>query len=448
MQVLSRLMTRLNVPENKQRIFRNLYWALLGKVVSLLSGLLVGIIVARYLGEEQYGLMNYVISYVTIFQVLACFGIDNIEIREETRTPDLRDRIIGTALAIKLAMALVTFIIIVVMVQRSEGDSYTRWLIILYALSVFFNTLSVARNHFTALVWNEYVVKTEISRTVIGVIFKIILLLCHASLTWFVFVTMFDAVLLASGYAWSYHAKIAKIRLWRFDRSVAQMLLVQGFPLLLSGAAVVIYQRIDQVMIGQMIDKASVGFFSVAARFVEIIIFVPVILSQTVTPILVKIREQDKDRYAHQSQLFMNVSLWLSIVLCVLTCLVARPLIRYTFGPQYMAAVPVLQVLVFKVVGMTLSQVSGQMIIIERIQQWAVVRNIVGCAVCVSLNYLLIPHYGIMGSAVVTIITMVVSGWFVHLLIPPYRKYFFIQSRALFFGWKDLLHTRSLLTHT
>ncbi|MCS2307843.1 oligosaccharide flippase family protein [Bacteroides thetaiotaomicron] len=71
--------------DSRKNIIKNLFWAILGKVVNVLGALFVGILVARYLGPSQYGLMNYVISYVTIFMVLSAFGLDNIEIRELSR---------------------------------------------------------------------------------------------------------------------------------------------------------------------------------------------------------------------------------------------------------------------------------------------------------------------------------------------------------------------------
>ena len=87
MSLIDKILSRYGVSETKIKVFRNLYWAVLGKVVTLLGGLFVGILVARYLGPEQYGLMSYVVSYVAVFQVFACFGMDNIEIREESKYP-------------------------------------------------------------------------------------------------------------------------------------------------------------------------------------------------------------------------------------------------------------------------------------------------------------------------------------------------------------------------
>ena len=56
---------KMNLSKTKELIIKNLFWSLLGKTVNLIGGLLVGILVARYLGPEQYGLMNYVCTLWT-----------------------------------------------------------------------------------------------------------------------------------------------------------------------------------------------------------------------------------------------------------------------------------------------------------------------------------------------------------------------------------------------
>lgn len=444
MSLFDKIAARFNVSETKLKVFRNLYWAVVGKVITLLGSLLVGIMVARYLGPEQYGLMNYVISYVALFQVLASFGLDNIEIREESKASDKRDIIIGTAFTLKCIFALVAMAVVMITALLFEADGFTKAMICMYSLSMLLNSFGVIRNHFTSLVWNEYVVKTEISRTIIGAIIKVVLLLLHAPLFWFIAATLFDVLLVASGYCVAYTKKIDKISLWRFDKEWAIYLIKQSFPLLLSGAAVIIYQRIDQVMIGNMIDKASVGQFSVASKFVEILIFIPTIMSQTITPILVRIREKSQEEYERKAQLFMNVTVWVCLLMAIFVSVFSFWLIRYTFGSDYLLAVPVLQIMAFKIVGMALSNTAGQMIIIEKMQKYAFIRNLLGCIVCVLLNLWLIPIYGIVGSAIVTIITTMFVGCFANVLIRPYHRYLILQLRTLFFGWKDLLHVRKL----
>ena len=438
MHILDNISNRLNLSPTKRKVIRNIVWAVIGKVVTLLGGLLVGIFVARYLGPEQYGLMSYVLSYIAIFQVLAYFGMDNIEIREESKTPEEKDKIIGTAICLKLIFAVATIGLVALTVCIFEADSFTRWMIMLYSISMIANSFGVIRNYFTSLVWNEYIVKTEITRTFIGAGIKVALLLLHAPLAWFIAATLFDTILIAGGYLVSYRSKIDSIRKWRFDKTIAIYLIKQSFPLLLSGAAVVVYTKIDQVIIRNLLNTESVGYYSVADRFVEICLFIPTILSQTITPILVQSYSENKSEYDQKSQQFMNIMVWSTLILCVVICLIALPMVRYTFGTQYLLSVPILQIMVFKVVGNALAQSSGAMIIVESKQKYTLFRNIIGCGVCIVLNYLLIPNFGLKGAAYASILTSICAGYLSHLIIPQYRYLFTKQTRSLLIGWKDL----------
>ncbi len=445
MSLFDKIAARFNVSETKLKVFRNLYWAVVGKVVTLLGSLLVGIMVARYLGPEQYGLMNYVISYVALFQVLASFGLDNIEIREESKANEKKDVIIGTAFTLKCIFALVAMLVVMATALIFETDTFTKAMICMYSFSMLLNSFGVIRNHFTSLVWNEYVVKTEISRTIIGALVKVVLLLMHASLVWFIAATLFDVLLVASGYCVAYSRKIGKISLWRFDKEWAIYLIKQSFPLLLTGAAVIIYQRIDQVMIGNMIDKASVGQFSVASKFVEILIFIPTIMSQTITPILVRIREKNQEEYEQKAQLFMNVTVWTCLLMAIFVSLLSYWLILLTFGKQYLTAVPILQVLAFKAASVALSSTAGQMIVMEKLQKYAVIRDTFGCIVCVGLNFLLLPRYGVIAAAVVAILSNIAAGYIADIFVPQYRHLFKRQTYALLLGWKDILNIKRII---
>ena len=429
----------------KDKALRNIMWALCGKIVSLLGVLVVAIIVARYLGKQQYGIMNYVVSYVAIFQVFADFGLDLIQIREESKNPNLRDKIIGTVFTLKLIFAAITLIAIPITLFFFETSAEISYFIMIYAFSVVLNTTWVSRNHFTSIVWNEYMVKTEISRTIIGIMVKVVLVMLHMPLIWFILSLVFDSFLLAVGYSISYAKKIDSISKWTFDKELAVYIIKQSFPLLLSGAAIVIYNRIDQVMIGDMIDNSHLGIYSVAVRFVELMVFVPTIISQTISPMLVEIRQKDRVRYEELSQIFLNVTVSGCVILAVLVCLLSYPVVYFTFGQEYIGAASVLAILSFKVIGDALSQTSGQLMIIEGIQRYASVRNIIGCVTCVLLNLIIIKHYGIHGVAYVAVITIFVSGTLADFIIPSYRKIFFKQMHSLFMGWKDIIHIKAIL---
>lgn len=435
----------MDISEKKKKALKNIAWAICGKIFSLLSILVVGIIVARYLGKEQYGIMNYVISIVAIFQVFADFGLDFIQIREESKNPHLRDRIIGTVYGLKLFFAILTLLAIYITVSIFIDEVSIRSYIMLYALSIIMNTTWVSRNHFTSMVWNEYVVKTEILRNVIGMVIKVGLVLLHLPLIWFICSLLFDSFLLATGYLVSYTKKIDSIRKWSFDKTLAFYMIRQAFPLLLSSAAIIVYNKIDQVMIGDMIDKANLGIYSVAIRFTELLVFVPTIIAQTISPMLVEMHKTDAARYEECSRIFVNVTVSLCIILALVTSLLSYPIVYVTFGKAYIGAASVLSILAFKVIGDALSQTSGQLIIIEGQQKYAPIRNIIGCVACIILNLILIQRYGIHGAAYTALITIFISGTLANFLIPSYNGIFYKQLKALCVGWKDIIHIKTIL---
>ena len=79
------ILTAINFFKRKffaQQLLSNIFWAFLGRFSALFGQFIAGICAARFLGPTQFGILNYVISLVTIFSVLAAFGLDFIEIRE------------------------------------------------------------------------------------------------------------------------------------------------------------------------------------------------------------------------------------------------------------------------------------------------------------------------------------------------------------------------------
>lgn len=423
-----------SIGSTKKNVLSNVGWATLGRIVRVLTETLVSIFVARYLGPSDYGLMNYVVSFVAIFTTISIFGLDNIEIREIAKPENDKNEILGTAFRLRLIFAFIAFVSIIVALFFSGADYYTSILIIIYSTSVILSTLNLIRNYFTAIVNNKYIVITEILRCFVGALIKVVLLLIKAPLIFFIIALAFDFFLVAGGYVATYNKLVGSIKEWTFNKEKAKYLIRESFPLLLSGAAVIIYQRIDQVILKGLLNNEAVGYFSVAAKFSEFILFVPLIISQTVSPILVGYYSSNKDVYKVKSQQFMDITVWASVALSFIVSLLSYPLIRYTFGVQYLAAVPVLQVMSFKVIGMALSNSCGQLIVIEGIQKWAVIRNLIGCVICVVSNYLLIPKFGVVGSAYATLVTVAFSGCIGNLFIPPYKHFFKQQISSLFLG--------------
>lgn len=442
---IAEMKRKLTLSFKQKAIVTNVVWSLGGKIVNMVSALFVGILVARYLGPENYGIMNYVISYVSIFTIVATFGMSNIEIRELSRNKEKKNSILGTCFIIRVCFSLIAYLGVVLSLFVFQIDRFTTIMILVYGLTLFTGISELSRNYFISIVENKYIVKSEIFRTLVGAIVKIGLLFLKAPLEYFIIAQVFDTFLVASGYYYSYKVIVGSVRNWTFDKTIVPFFIKESFPLLLSGAAIVIYQRIDQVMIGNMLNKTEVGYFATAGKFVDLILFLPAILVQTITPILVREKECDSYSYEAKKRTFVVITTWVSLLMALAISLSAYWMIIYTYGEKYALAIPVLQIMAFKAVGMALSAAGGQIIIIEHIQKWAFIRNVLGCFLCVILNYLFIPKYGIIGSAIVTVITVFFTGCISNIFIPSYHKILKLQIYAMFWGWKDMVYFKQII---
>ena len=362
--MIKSLSKRFNLSGNKQKVVSNVFWSLMGKVVNIVSGLLVGIFVARYLGPDRFGLMNYVIGYVTLFSILSTFGLDGIEIRELAKGTIDKNIVISSALCVRLALAAATILLILVTLLLFESDRNTILLVMIYSLTLICISFNVLRNYFTSIVLNEYVVKSEIVRTIVISGIQVVLLFYKYPLIYFIATSTFGFLLIANGYFWAYKKKVGELK-FTFSTEVAKSLLKSSFPLLLSGAAVVIYQKIDQVMIRNMIDNKAVGQFSVASKLTELVIFLPNVLAQTLMPLLVKAHQQGEEIYFAKRQQFINVMVWVAIIMAVFISLTAHFVITLLYGSVYSEAVPVLQIMAFKAVFVALFASSGRLIVLE-----------------------------------------------------------------------------------
>ena len=145
------------------------------------------------------------------------------------------------------------------------------------------------------------------------------------------------------------------------------------------------------------------------------------VLVQTVTPMLVREKENKPETYEVKKKTFVSITTWTAIIMSVMVSSLSYWLITYTYGIQYAPAIPVLQIMAFKAVGMALSSAGGQIIIMEHIQKWAFIRNILGCILCVLLNYFLIPQY------------------------PTYHNVMKLQLYAILLGWKELRYFKRMI---
>ena len=96
--------------EGFRRYFFNTGWLFLGQMVTLLLSFLIGAWVARHLGPENYGTINYALGLAGIFGFLAGLGVDSVLARDLVRFPEKRNELLGSGLAAKGIGGVLAFV--------------------------------------------------------------------------------------------------------------------------------------------------------------------------------------------------------------------------------------------------------------------------------------------------------------------------------------------------
>src|SRR3990170_6548662 len=111
---------------NSGKYLINTSWLALERVFRMMVALLVGIWVARYLGPEKFGLLNYAQSLVVLVGALATLGLDSIVTRELVKQPTKRNEILGTAFVLKLAGGVLAIVILTGIINSLGTDVHTK----------------------------------------------------------------------------------------------------------------------------------------------------------------------------------------------------------------------------------------------------------------------------------------------------------------------------------
>jgi O-antigen/teichoic acid export membrane protein len=220
---------------------------------------------------------------------------------------------------------------------------------------------------------------------------------------------------------WSYRHKHATGQKWYFHRETMVSLLKDGWPLIISSALIVIHTRIDQVMIGQMLGHAEVGVYSAAIRLSESWLFVPLIIVQTVTPYLLKLRETNFPYYQIRLLQLYSLMFWLGALVGAGAFLFGEFFVVLLFGEEYRAAFLPLVLTIWTGIFISQSVARGVWMVGENLQGYRLVNNLIAVPMNIALNWLLIPKYGVAGASVASLISIGASTWIIPFLFKPMR---------------------------
>jgi PST family polysaccharide transporter len=204
-------------------------------------------------------------------------------------------------------------------------------------------------------------------------------------------------------------------------------LLHDSWPLIISSTAIMVYVKIDQIMLGQMIGDEAVGIYSAAVRISEAWYFIPMGIVASVFPTIVEAKNRSETEYYAHLQKLYNLMTLISIAVAIPMTFLSTPLVVMLFGDAYIEAGAVLAIHIWASVPVFLGVASGTWFLAENRLILRLQRSVIGAITNVILNLALIPNYGVIGAAVATIISYSLADIFLDFLQKKTRHMFFMK---------------------
>ncbi|WP_247004863.1 flippase [Halosolutus gelatinilyticus] len=190
------------------------------------------------------------------------------------------------------------------------------------------------------------------------------------------------------------------------EEGLLRRILEYSVPLTATRSANVIDKQIDTILVGVLLNPTAVAYYTITKQVTSVTETPAKALGFTISPTY---GEQKAAGQGHRAARLYERSLEHVLLLYVPAVvglvLVADPMVRYVFGPEYLGAVPVLQVLSVYVLLSAINNITSDGLdYLGRARDRAIVKSTTAGA-NFGLNLLLIPVWGVVGAGVATVLT-------------------------------------------
>lgn len=416
-----------------KKYLSNTSWLALERFFRLGIALLVVVVIARYLGPESFGQLNYAISFVGLFVALTTLGLDSIVVKMLVENETHHNVVLGTAFVLKL-LGAVSSILLILIIYPMFGAEESRNLTYLIAFMGIFQSSSVIDFYFQSKVSLKSLVQAQIIQVVILAVVRLWFAYIEADLIWFAFFYLLDAIFLALSRVFVYQLKIGDLFKWSWDFRLAKSLLSFSWPLILSGVVISIYMKIDQIMIQAFLGNQSVGLYAAAVSLGEVPYVIPMLVATSLFPAIINAKSNSQSDYKQKMLLLYTLMFVLAFLVVVPVFLLSDWGIHLLYGSLYDKSSTVLKIHIIGCFFVFWGIILGHWVVAENLQKKAFICHLLGLLSNIVMNMKLIPLYGIAGAAFATIASQFLSNMIFPLLMgKKFRQQISLQIQAIFY---------------
>lgn len=417
----------------------NLTYLISEYIFSLISSLIVGIAVARYLGPESYGIITFALSVYAVCLVVTTLGIDDILYRDMVQYAEKRGYIEGTAILLKVIISILIYLMVCIYGFLSfSGEKLIVLLII--NLALVFQPLSVFSLVFLSLAEGKY---TSISRIIsysVSSVLKIVLIIIDADLKYFALAVFLDYFLLYVTVFFIYIQKGYNNIKLKIDYIYLKKILNQTPLLFLNILFFTGFLKLNTIYISYIYGDYYAGIYNAALRLTEAFYLIPAVIVTAFFPAVIKSKEAGEEEYIRRISLFLSAFTLPFILIAVVVTLLSPFIIKLLYGVQYEISYIVLSFTIWSVPFIFFSTVTGKYFLVENKINHIFYRSFLSFILLIVFDFILSKKYGIYGASVAFSLSSIISFYLIDIFFKESRILFLIKTKSIFIPFTFIIN--------
>lgn len=414
------------------KILKNIGWLMFDKVFILILQFIVGVKVANYYGADLYGKYAYAVSLVTFSEIF--FELINSRIVKKFYNDRNYDNIIFNITLFRNTLAFLLFFVPIIFKLFFKIDNLLFYMLVLTCFDNILNSTTFGIENFFEykLESKRIVISNNIVKTIsyilqyVGMIFHMEILIVPVIRC---FGSIIRMIILKYQYKSNYLKNIKKIKN-KIDKNLIINIIVQGKMLWISYVAFLIYTQIDKIMINYFLGEKDVGIYTIGVQLSGILGILLGPVQNSIFPKMLELYKVNYKKY-YDFYMFSNIIVTQGYMLLILiSVFVVKYSFGYVYAEEYLPAIEIYCILTISILIKANALFQMNHMVIKNIVNKSFYKTLTGLVMNVSLNYILIPRYGINGAAFSTSMTHFFTAFCIDFFIKEYREQAFVQLKS------------------
>jgi O-antigen/teichoic acid export membrane protein len=387
-------------PRQARSISKNILYVALARGSAIALDGVSYLLVARYLGPSEYGFYLSVVAAITLIDVASDLSVFDVAVRETANQPERSGAWLGASSFLRTALGCAGLIAFLAYAFFGPPAAHPqiRQAAMLGALALPIGSLRMPLSLFRAELRMEYefilLALTRLTNLLILVAF----MAAHSGLLALIAAMVLSRTFLAVS-AWTVCLRVFRVRP-QLHWADLRVLMVECLPMAISGVFVALQLKLDLLMVTAISGAARGGIYGVVAQLPEYLLYVPVIVTTPLLPVLSRaFKEGRQSQYEQLFDKLVQGIILVSVPTVLISFFRARDLVVLMFGNKFAGASAYFPWIMLSVGFMWISHALAVATVASSLQRHFVWIQLVCVVLFLAICFLMIPEWG--GAAAV-----------------------------------------------